>query len=47
MQLQKEYGILSDEEFNKTCKFIDKNVQYLSNTIDDFRRESRKIKEKF
>ncbi len=37
MQLQKEYGILSDEEFNKTCKFIDKNVQYLSNTIDDFR----------
>ena len=37
MQLQKEYGILSDDDFNKTCKFIDKNVQYLSNTIDDFR----------
>ncbi|MFA9373817.1 MAG: PAS domain S-box protein, partial [Poseidonibacter sp.] len=37
MQLQKEYGLLTDEEFHKTCKFIDKNVQYLSNTIDDFR----------
>lgn len=37
MKIQKEYGLLEDDLFNKTCDDIDKNVQYLSNTIDDFR----------
>lgn len=37
MRLQKEYGTLSDADFNKACKGIDSNVQYLSQTIDDFR----------
>ena len=36
MQLQKEYGLLKDEEFYKTCDAINDNVQYLSQTIDDF-----------
>ena len=37
MQVQKEYGKLTDEIFNKSCDDIDKNAQYLSKTIDDFR----------
>jgi len=37
MQMQKEYGILSDDQFNKTCEDINTNAQYLSKTIDDFR----------
>ena len=37
MKMQKEYNLLSDEEFNKGCDNIDENVQYLSHTIDDFR----------
>jgi len=36
MQLQKEYGLLQDDEFHKTCDAINDNVQYLSQTIDDF-----------
>lgn len=36
MQLQKEYGLLKDDEFYKTCDAINDNVQYLSQTIDDF-----------
>ena len=35
--MQKEFGLLDDDVFNKTCDTIDKNVQYLSKTIDDFR----------
>jgi len=37
MQLQKEYNILTDEIFNEACNKINENVQYLSQTIDDFR----------
>jgi len=37
MLAQKEYGLLSDEQFDITCKAINKNAQYLSKTIDDFR----------
>ena len=37
LQLQKEYDILSDEHFFKTCSMINENAQYLSQTINDFR----------
>ncbi|MDC0933852.1 ABC transporter substrate-binding protein, partial [Arcobacteraceae bacterium] len=37
MQVQKEYGLLDDEQFNKTCETINENAQYLSKTIDDFK----------
>jgi len=37
MQVQKEYGKLSDEVFNSTCEMINSNTQYLSKTIDDFK----------
>ena len=36
MQVQKECGILTDEQFIKSCKTINKYTQYLSKTIDDF-----------
>ena len=50
MQVQKEYGILSDEKFNETCEMINQNAQYLSRTIDDFRdyvKGERELKEFF
>ena len=49
MQVQKEYGLLDDEQFNKTCKIINENSQYLSKTIDDFKNfiQGNRIKEKF
>ena len=37
MQLQKEYDLLDDKQFNKTCDMINENAQYLSKTIDDFK----------
>ena len=37
LKIQKEAGILNDEEFIETCDSINNNAQYLSNTIDDFR----------
>ncbi len=37
MLIKKEYDILDDDEFNRTCKLIDENAQYLSKTIDDFK----------
>ena len=37
MQIQKEYGHLTDEYFKNTCEMIDQNAQYLSKTIDDFK----------
>jgi len=37
MQIEKEYGLLTDEKFEKTCTAINNNAQYLSKTIDDFR----------
>ena len=36
MQLQKEIGILEDEDLFKYCQMINKNAQYLSKTIDNF-----------
>ncbi len=49
MKLQKELGILPDEEFYEFCTAIDDNAQYLSNIIDDFRDiiEDNRIKQKF
>ena len=37
MLMQKEYGLLTDERFTENCEAINKNAQYLSKTIDDFR----------
>ncbi len=37
MQIQKEYDILKDEDFNDICLKIDNSAQYLSQTIDNFR----------
>ncbi len=35
--VQKEYGILNDDKLVETCNSINRNAQYLSKTIDDFR----------
>ena len=37
MQMQKSIDILTDETFNDTCEMINKNAQYLSETIEDFK----------
>ena len=37
LAVQKEYGILTDESFYKSCEDINQNAQYLSKTIDDFK----------
>jgi len=37
MKVQKEFGLLEDDNFYKTCDTINENTQYLSKTIDDFR----------
>ena len=37
MLLQKEYDTLTDDQFIDFCNIINKNTQYLSKTIDDFR----------
>jgi PAS domain S-box-containing protein len=37
MLLEKEYGNLSDKSFKEICDSINKNAQYLSRTIDDFK----------
>ena len=49
IEIQKEYGLLTDEIFIKSCKLINENVQYLSNTIDDFRNfiKGDSVKKKF
>ena len=36
MIMQKEFGVLDDKQFIKTCNTINENAQYLSRTIDDF-----------
>jgi len=46
MLMQKEYGLLSDEQFIKNCNIIDENTQHLSRTIDDFRNFIRGDNEK-
>ena len=35
--VQKQFGNLTDENLEETCKFINENAQYLSQTINDFR----------
>ncbi|MEA3384168.1 MAG: transporter substrate-binding domain-containing protein [Campylobacterota bacterium] len=49
MQVQKEYGLLTDELFNTTCESINNNAQYLSKTIDDFKNfiKGERIREEF
>ncbi|MCK5110614.1 MAG: GHKL domain-containing protein [Arcobacteraceae bacterium] len=37
MQIQKEYGMLTDELFDNYCTSINDHAQYLSKTIDDFK----------
>jgi len=37
MLMQKQLGILTDEQFEKFCETINVKAQYLSKTIDDFR----------
>lgn len=37
LKLKKEFNDLSDQYFDETCDMIDKNSQFLSKTIDDFR----------
>ncbi|MEA2050827.1 MAG: PAS domain-containing protein, partial [Campylobacterota bacterium] len=46
MQMQKEFGMLSDEKFEEACNVINQNVQYLSKTIDDFRNFIKGEREK-
>ncbi|MEA3354465.1 MAG: ATP-binding protein [Campylobacterota bacterium] len=38
MKVKKEYGMLEDEEFYSNCDAIDENAQYLSKTIEDFKK---------
>ena len=37
MIMQKEYGMLTDEIFINSCETINRNAQYLSQTIEDFK----------
>ena len=37
MQMRKDFGLLTDEEFKTSCEYINTNAQYLSKTIDDFK----------
>ncbi len=46
MLIQKEYNILTDKQFDETCKMIDNSAQYLSRTIDDFRNFIKGNREK-
>ncbi|MCD4758816.1 MAG: hypothetical protein K8R39_11130 [Arcobacteraceae bacterium] len=46
MKMQKEYDLLTDDIFNDTCDVINKNAQYLSTTIDDFRNYIKGDREK-
>ena len=49
MELQKKLGILDDDIFYKSCNTINKNLKYLSQTIDDFRDfiKGERIKQEF
>jgi len=38
MQMKKEHNVLTDDEFHDNCEVINENTQYLSKTIDDFRK---------
>jgi signal transduction histidine kinase len=45
MLLQKECGLLGDDEFKKNCTAINEQVQYLSKTIDTFTNYIKEKKE--
>lgn len=45
-KIQKEFGTLSDEEFNKAMDTINDSAQYLSETIEDFRNFFQPNKDK-
>ena len=48
MKMQKEFGVLTDEDFIYSCNAINDNAQFLSNTIDTFRdyiKEKKELKE--
>ena len=48
MKIEKEFDILDDDKFNNYCDSIERNTQYLSNTIDTFRdfiKEKKELKE--
>ena len=46
MKMQKEYGVLNDDEFYKNCDIINKNVQNLSKTITSFQHFIEKDNQK-
>ncbi|MDC0933772.1 HAMP domain-containing sensor histidine kinase, partial [Arcobacteraceae bacterium] len=46
MKVQKEYGVLKDEDFYKNCDIINKNVQHLSKTINSFQHFIEKNSQK-
>ena len=48
MKIEKEFDILDDDKFNNYCDSIERNTQYLSDTIDTFRdfiKEKKELKE--
>jgi len=49
MQLAQECNTLTEEKLNKSCDIINKNAQYLSKTIDDFKNfiKGDRVKGKF
>ena len=46
MEIKRELGVLSDDDFKKSIKHINDATKYLSNTIEDFRTYFSKNKEK-
>ncbi len=38
MQMKKEHGVLDDDDFHDSCEVINENSQFLSQTIDEFRK---------
>ncbi|WP_320033348.1 ATP-binding protein [Halarcobacter sp.] len=46
LKLQKELGIVDNNNFNTTCDLILKNSSYLSQTIEDFKNFFKKDREK-
>ncbi len=45
MKMQKEFGVLTDEQFYINCDAINENAQYLSKTIETFRNYIKEKKE--
>lgn len=46
LQVQNEFGSLTEDTLKETCDIINENAQYLSKTIDDFRDFIKDNKEK-